>query len=321
MKKIILTLNIFAGFYLLYLIPQTDFSSIFKYFQKDEIKIKTEIIPVKNLPEETDKKINKTEILGDLMSIEEVFLREKNKRLQHWKQKILTELHTNLNLYRNKKKLSQINLGLIESFAPSELYKVIKEKPGKILLLDVREAVEFDFYKIPTSFHFRYGDLANNIMPKIDKNKKIVVVCHSGIRGFLTANLLKSQGFENIAFIRGGLGEWEKEKFPLIGDIDDFKFLSQKYNRLEKNTVQNSSLAKIDFRFQENIKNRSDLFQNTHFFYEELATSKEMLKVIEDFKKEKIILVCSTESECFDARAFSYLFEENGGRILGFIKL
>lgn len=43
-----------------------------------------------------------------------------------------------------------------------------------------------------------------------DKNKKIVLICHSGSRSAKAAKLLSDNGFTNVYDIQGGLNEWSK---------------------------------------------------------------------------------------------------------------
>lgn len=45
-----------------------------------------------------------------------------------------------------------------------------------------------------------------------DKNKKIIMICHSGARTKAAAELLSSQGFTNVWYIVGGVALWQQIK-------------------------------------------------------------------------------------------------------------
>ena len=275
------------------------------------------ILVLKNkapLPEE-----NNSSIQGEIWDIEKVLSTEKDVSLRVWKRQLLKELSTNLNNYRKTHGFTPVKLEKIESFSPQKLKNLLDTEGENFTLLDVRERVEFDFFGLENSLHIRYGDLANDIFPKVDKNKKIVVLCYSGIRGYLVSSLLYSKGYKNVSFIRGGLGQWVKENIPYRGDVDNFQFLFQRYPELSFEMVQQSSLPKIDMAFPDKFD--ENLFPNLYNFYGELATTEQTNNFINKFKDQNIILVCHTESECFDGRAFSHLFEKSGGVIEGFIEL
>ena len=55
-----------------------------------------------------------------------------------------------------------------------------------------------------TEFLKEVTDLVKN-----DKNKKIVLICHSGSRSVNAAKLLSQNGFTNVYDILGGFVEWE----------------------------------------------------------------------------------------------------------------
>ncbi len=89
---------------------------------------------------------------------------------------------------------------------PQEL-KTLMDSGEKILLLDVRESDEYNFCKIFGSFNFPLTTLLQNL-DKIDSNMPIVTICHHGIRSMKALMILKENGFENIASLRGGVEAW-----------------------------------------------------------------------------------------------------------------
>jgi len=104
---------------------------------------------------------------------------------------------------------SQMNKKTLET-APcrmevSEFITRLKRKEN-ILTLDIRTEEELEFTK------FTYGDVLNismnelfteNNIAKLNKNKEIVVVCHTGARAIAITTLLSLLGFKAIA-LKGG---------------------------------------------------------------------------------------------------------------------
>jgi len=98
-----------------------------------------------------------------------------------------------------------------------------------MLLLDVREADEFNAMHIRDSFHVPRGILETacefgfaETVPELagDKNQKIVVICRSGNRSLLAAESLMTLGFKNVYSLQTGLRGWNDYELPLY-DIYD----------------------------------------------------------------------------------------------------
>ena len=101
-----------------------------------------------------------------------------------------------------------------ENLEPKEAYQLLQKEKDKIVLLDVRnpEEIKTDG-KIPGSILIPLGTLAQNI-DKLDKNKKIMVYCHSGMRSVSAARMLSSVGFK-VLNIKGGILSWKSEGLPV----------------------------------------------------------------------------------------------------------
>lgn len=255
---------------------------------------------------------------GEWWTIEQVIAAEPDARLRAWKKQLVGELSTNLNRHRQQQGWEDLELPTTQSFSAIKLYQLLLTDPTAVQLVDAREAYEVSEFMLPGSQHHRYGDLANRVDPNLDKNRLTIVLCYSGIRGYLGANLLREMGHENVAFVRGGLGAWLKRELPVQGDDDSFLFLSQKYNSVPVGQVSASAAPKVDFRAEVPPNER---FSNLHRFYGELAPTTELQAMLQTMKDEAVILLCHEESECFDAVNFSYDLERSGGTVLGYARL
>ncbi len=253
---------------------------------------------------------------GEFWDINTIFSQEKDLKLRQWKKNLLEELSINLNQYRTQKGLPEVKIKTIESFSPQKLNQALTKNAEKYFLLDVREPLEISKFHLASIHPYRYGDLANDIIPTIPLGKKVIVVCYSGIRGFIAANILREKGFNNIAFIRGGLGEWVKQNLPIEGE-DTFQFLSDKYEKIPFHIASSSPNPKINFTSPANPTPIS----NAITFVGDLASTTAQESLIQKVKNDKVILFCKTESECFDAVTFAYRLELEDGEVLGYSKL
>ncbi|OKL37796.1 rhodanese-like domain-containing protein [Domibacillus mangrovi] len=94
----------------------------------------------------------------------------------------------------------------MKQLVPSELEALIRQ--GKDLtIIDVRETDEVATGQIPGAVNIPLG-LVEFRMHELDKSKEYVMVCRSGGRSSMAANLLESHGYRVIN-MTGGMNEWE----------------------------------------------------------------------------------------------------------------
>lgn len=71
------------------------------------------------------------------------------------------------------------------------------------ILLDVRSEDEVNLGKINGSINISVDDLRNRFS-ELNKNKKIVIYCAVGIRGYIALRILKENGFKDVYNLSGG---------------------------------------------------------------------------------------------------------------------
>lgn len=82
---------------------------------------------------------------------------------------------------------------------------------GQCLLLDVREAFEYNYAHIEGSVLVSLNELPQSQhLSKWDKGQNIVVICHHGMRSQQAATFLEHKGFTNIANLVGGIDAWSR---------------------------------------------------------------------------------------------------------------
>lgn len=91
------------------------------------------------------------------------------------------------------------------------------------LLVDIREAQEFNQGHLPGAIHISRGLLEFEILPAIQKRDDItnaedcdiVLYCGTGGRSSLAARSLDEMGFTNVKSMDGGIVAWAEAKLPI----------------------------------------------------------------------------------------------------------
>lgn len=98
------------------------------------------------------------------------------------------------------------------AFTANEAAAVLK---GNALLIDVRERDELaeQSYDVKNSINIPLDSLQSNLI-KIPKNKQVIVACQKGGRSQKAYDLLKKNGFTNIANLDGGMIAWQAAGLP-----------------------------------------------------------------------------------------------------------
>ncbi|WP_175991441.1 sulfurtransferase TusA family protein [Bacillus sp. Marseille-Q1617] len=78
---------------------------------------------------------------------------------------------------------------------------------GNTLVVDVREKAEYAFKHIPGAVSIPLGELEAKA-DELAKDKNIYVVCRTGNRSDMAAQLLADKGFENVINVVPGMSEW-----------------------------------------------------------------------------------------------------------------
>ncbi len=99
---------------------------------------------------------------------------------------------------------------------PEEL-KALLEDNSDVVVLDVREPWEFETAKIAGSKHIPMGDIPARFHQELDPEKRVVVVCHHGVRSMNATAWLRQQGFGKVQSLRGGIDRWAKQIDASVG--------------------------------------------------------------------------------------------------------
>jgi molybdopterin/thiamine biosynthesis adenylyltransferase/rhodanese-related sulfurtransferase len=100
------------------------------------------------------------------------------------------------------------------------------------VLVDVRERSEWDEGYIPGAIHVPRGHLESRIEQAVpDRDATVILYCASGNRSAFAAKALEELGYENVASLQGGFGDWKRNGFPfeVPRALDDAK--RRRYSR------------------------------------------------------------------------------------------
>lgn len=81
------------------------------------------------------------------------------------------------------------------------------------LVLDVRQAAEWDAGHIPGAFHVEAGSLGPDA--RIPRDRPIAVHCGHAPRAATALSVLERMGYRDLNLVDGGFGAWERAKFPI----------------------------------------------------------------------------------------------------------
>ena len=97
---------------------------------------------------------------------------------------------------------------MIQDLTPKEFKDYLVD--DEVTLVDVREQWEFDICQIKGAILMPLGEIAMTYV-NLNKDSKIALYCHSGIRSMHVADFLLSKGFQSLANLQGGIDAWAQE--------------------------------------------------------------------------------------------------------------
>ncbi len=89
-------------------------------------------------------------------------------------------------------------------FKPLSPYQFKKRGITDSFVLDVRTKEEYDLGSIDGALNINVDDLRNHLK-KIPKDKKIMIYCGVGLRGYVATRILRQNGYDDVYNLSGGL--------------------------------------------------------------------------------------------------------------------
>ncbi len=98
---------------------------------------------------------------------------------------------------------------------PDDALKLIEEHP-EIVIIDIRPEEDYKRDHIPGAQNLDYdGHDFQHKADRLDKSKKYLIYCKSGVRSEYFMGKMKESGFDEVYAILGGYVGWEVKKLPL----------------------------------------------------------------------------------------------------------
>lgn len=112
----------------------------------------------------------------------------------------------------------------VEELFPWDLEELLQNDPG-ILILDIREPYEFDAMHIRNSVNVPRGVLESaceydyeETVPELveARERDIVVICRSGKRSVLAADVMQKMGYTKVKSLKTGLRGWSDYEQEMV---------------------------------------------------------------------------------------------------------
>lgn len=104
------------------------------------------------------------------------------------------------------------------TISPQDALQLMEENP-EISILDIRPQVDFKKEHIPGAENLDYdGHHFQEKAEQLDKSKKYIIYCKSGVRGEYFMGKMRESGFLGAYNILGGFVAWKVSKLPLVND-------------------------------------------------------------------------------------------------------
>jgi len=103
----------------------------------------------------------------------------------------------------------------IEMISPGDAAKILKTDPHA-KILDVRSMLETGQLHIENSLNVPIETISARISELSNTRQNFLVLCHSGNRAAMAADMLMQSGVHNVKVIQGGITQWQKDKLPIV---------------------------------------------------------------------------------------------------------
>ncbi|HOI71965.1 MAG TPA: rhodanese-like domain-containing protein [Methanobacterium sp.] len=103
-----------------------------------------------------------------------------------------------------------------ELVTPQDALKLMDEN-SEIVIIDIRPEDDYRKDHIPGAQNLDYdGHDFQRKVERLDRNKKYLIYCKSGVRSEYFMMKMKESGFNDVYAILGGYVAWQISKLPLV---------------------------------------------------------------------------------------------------------
>jgi rhodanese-related sulfurtransferase len=85
---------------------------------------------------------------------------------------------------------------------------IARSASGEVVLLDVREANEWNLFRIPGAVHLPLATVAERVGEAVPHDREVIVYCAGGTRSAVAADEMQRLGYTNVSSLAGGIRAW-----------------------------------------------------------------------------------------------------------------
>ena len=102
----------------------------------------------------------------------------------------------------------------------------------EIVLVDVREKLEWNEGHIPGAIHVPRGYLELQVEEAVpEKDKTVVLYCAGGVRSLMAGATLQQMGYKNVVSMAGGFGAWKGNGYSFVQPRTMSEAQAKRYSR------------------------------------------------------------------------------------------
>ncbi len=118
---------------------------------------------------------------------------------------------------KTRKQLRSPDAPALSEMKADELFEALDTDESPAIMIDVRTPHEYHSGHIKDTKLMPLGELMHNIDALNEyKDEEIVVVCHSGARSMMAAQLMVREGFKDVRNLTGGMIIWHRNGYPVL---------------------------------------------------------------------------------------------------------
>lgn len=251
---------------------------------------------------------------------------KQNSEYQKWLIESQKYAITQNNNYTKEEKIAQENNFFTENknknilLTNQELKGITNGQQTNYLVLDARENLEYENGHFPKSLHIRFADITAGQWTELPKDKFVYVICWSGIRGKETAEFLRTKNVV-ASYLENGASGWVEFGGQWIGNIKfSQEYADSKYQIvLDTEDVKNkvrAGVILVDTR-EPNKFNKSHIAGSVNIptMYTPFSEMEKAFGQVP--ANSRVITVCDTYVNCFDAKITGVELERRGHQFLG----
>jgi rhodanese-related sulfurtransferase len=198
--------------------------------------------------------------------------------------------------------------------------KMTNGNTAQYVVLDARENIEYENGRYPSSTHIRFADLKAGRWIELPRDRQVVVLCWSGIRGREVAEFLRSKKIV-ASYLEDGANGWVQDHGRWDGNIlFGSKYSEERFRLVFDTPAVRQSVAAgvvlVDTR-EPSVYAKSHIRGSVNIPTMYTPTADFDRAFAQVAPGSRVITVCDGYVNCFDAKITGVELEQRGHTFLG----